>query len=185
MTATGQKRTSVKNLNMMIFNRKFLTLLAVLFMAFNPLTMTTAQNLDLAFQVREKASLAVVQFQGRADGRLDYSEKSIVTIEEMLVEASRYSKEMSAVDQKALVELMGSYVLEVAHRQYGGNYQWYGNRSQPVLVVGEPEFSVAIMTFDKIQGRLSGDPADNIVFFYNGFSERVKKAKRGDKALYL
>lgn len=93
-------------------------------MAFNPFTMTIAQNLDLAFQVREKASVAVVQFQERADGRLDYSEKSVATIEEMLVEASRYSKEMSAADQKALVELMGSYVLEVAHRQYGGNYQW-------------------------------------------------------------
>lgn len=144
-----------------------------------------AQSLDLGTQVREKANLAVAQFQERAGGRLDYSEQSIAAVEEMLAEASKYSKQMSAADGKALVELMGSYVLEVAHRQFGGSYKWNERRAQPVLVVGQPKFSVAIMTFDKIRGRLAGEKADNVVFFFRGFVERVRSAVPGTNALYV
>ncbi|WP_208509553.1 hypothetical protein [Variovorax paradoxus] len=125
------------------------------------------------------------QFQARAGGRLDYSEQSLATVEEMLAEASQYAKEMPAADVKALVELLGSYILEVGRRQHGGTYQWHEARSQPVLVGGPPKFSVAMMTFDKVRGRLSGDPADNIVFFYEGFSERAKTASPGTNALYI
>ena len=53
-----------------------------------------------------------------------------------------------------------------------------------LLVVGEPKFHVAIMTFDKVRGRLGGDDADNIPFFYEGFAARIRSAKRGTKALY-
>jgi len=127
----------------------------------------------------------VSQFQARAGERLDYSEESLATVEEMLAEASPYAKEMPAADVKALVELMGSYILEVGRRQHGGTYQWHEARSQPVLVVGQPKFSVAMMTFDKVRGRLLGDSADNIVFFYEGFSERAKTASPGTNALYV
>jgi hypothetical protein len=48
-----------------------------------------------------------------------------------------------------------------------------------------PQFHVAIITFDKVRGRLGGDKADNIQFFYQGFSERVRSAKPGTKALYV
>lgn len=145
----------------------------------------SAQGPDLAAQVREKAALAVSQFQARAGGRLDYSEQSLSIVEEMLAEASPYAKGMPPADVKALVELMGSYILEVGRRQHGGTYQWHEARSQPVLVVGPPKFSVAMMTFDKVRGRLSGDPADNIVFFYEGFSARAKTASPGTNALYV
>lgn len=139
----------------------------------------------MAAQVREKAALAVSQFQKRAGGRLDYSEQSLVIVEEMLAEASRYAKEMPPADLEALVKLMGSYILEVGHRQHGGTYQWHEARAQPVLVVGPPKFSVAIMTFDKVRRRLSGDQADSIVFFYQGFSARAKTASPGTQALYF
>ena len=169
----------------MTLYRIFLRLLPAIFVAGITLSPATAQDIDLGSQVLEKARLAVTQFQKRAAGRLDYSEQSIAVVEEMLAEASLYRKQMSAADEKALVELMGSYVLEVAHRQLGGSYKWHDGRSQPVLVVGQPKFSVAIMTFDKIRGRLSGDKADNIVFFFRGFVERVKSAKPGTNALYV
>lgn len=136
-------------------------------------------------QVRAKAELAVAQFQKRAGGRLDYSEKSLAVVEEMLDEASQYSKQMSSKDVTALTELLGSYILIVAHRKHGGAFQWYEARSQPVLVVGEPKYSIGLMAFDKVRGRLSGDKADNIVFFYEGFSARVKSAAPGVKALYI
>lgn len=144
----------------------------------------SAQGPDLAAQVKEKAALAVSQFQKRAAGRLDYSEQSLAVVEDMLAEASRYTREMPPSDVKALVELMGSYILEVAHRRHGGTFQWHDARAQPLLVVGLPRYSVAIMTFDKVRSRLAGDPADNIVFFYQGFSERAKTAQPGTRALY-
>jgi hypothetical protein len=141
------------------------------------------QALDV--QVLAKAELAVTQFQKRAGGRLDYSEKSLGAIEEMLDEAAQYSKQMPQTEVTALVELMGSYILAVAHRKYGGTLQWHGGRSQPTLVVGEPKFHVALMTFDKVRARVSGDKADNIVFFYEGFSSRVKSATPGTRVLYV
>lgn len=143
------------------------------------------QQPNLASQVRTKAELAVAQFQQRAGGRLDYSEKSLSVIEEMLEEASRYRTQMPQKDIEAIVGLIGSYILEVAHRKYGGVFQWHDQRAQPVLVVGEPRFHVAIMTFDKVRGRLSGDKGDNIPFFFQGFADKVKSAKPGTKVLYV
>ena len=142
------------------------------------------QDTDLHRQVAEKAQLAVAQFQERAGGRLDYSEQSIEMVEEMLAEAAQFAGQMPDTDQHALVQLMGSYILEVAQRQLGGSYQWHGGRDQPVLVVGEPEFSVAIITFDKVRGRLGGDEADNVVFFFRGFADRIASAVPGTNALY-
>lgn len=59
------------------------------------------------------------------------------------------------------------------------------DRDAPVLVVGEPRFRVAILTWDKTKGRLLGDEADNIPFFYAGFAGCVRSATDGVDALYL
>jgi hypothetical protein len=42
-----------------------------------------------------------------------------------------------------------------------------------------------LMTRDKVRGRLSGDAADNIPFFYSGFAERVRRAEPGTNAQYV
>ena len=169
----------------MTTHRFLVAILATLTILFTAVVPAQAQGIDLAAQVRDKAALAVSQFQKRAGGRLDYSERSLAAVEELLAEASPYAKEMPSTDVKTIVELMGSYILEVGHRQHGGFYQWHEGRSQPVLVVGQPKFSVAIMTFDKVRGRLSGDKADNIVYFYQGFAARAQKATPGTNALYI
>jgi hypothetical protein len=167
----------------MIFSRRMAVLTAVCTLAMR--APASAQGLDLATQVGNKAALAVDQFQKRAKGRLDYSEQSLAVVDDMLAEAFRHLKEISSDDVNSLVELMGSYILEVGRRKYGGVYQWFEADAQPVLIVGQPKFSIGIMTFDKVRGRLSGDKADNIVFFYKGFSARVKAAVPGTNALYV
>jgi hypothetical protein len=106
-------------------------------------------------------------------------------VEELLDEASQYEAQLDEPTKKALVELLGSYILAVASRAYGGEFRWFDQRDQPVLVVGEPAFHVAIITFDKVRGRLSGDEGDNIPFFYEGFAERVRAAIPGTRALYV
>jgi len=140
---------------------------------------------DLQTQIKEKAELAVSQFQKRAGGRLDYSEGSLAMVEEMLDEAAQYTSQMDQEEIDGLVQLMGSYILEVAHKNHGGSFYWHEQKDQPVLVVGEPSYRVAIITFDKVRSRLNGDKADNIVFFYQGFADRVRKATKGTDALYL
>jgi hypothetical protein len=116
---------------------------------------------------------------------LDYSEASLALVEELLDEASDHVDTMSEQTVRNLAEQIGCYILEVARRMYGGRYQWYGDRNAPVLVVGEPEFRVAMHTWDRVRGRLAGDEADNIPFFYDGFARRVRSATPGTDVLYV
>jgi hypothetical protein len=134
-------------------------------------------------QVQINAASAVEQFQNRAGGRLDYSPASLHVVEEILAGASTQSLKPEA--QEAIIELLGCYVLEVGCREFGGKWSWLEERKQPVLIVGEPAFHVAMITFDRVRGRLSGDAGDNIPFFYDGFAERARRAEPGSRALYV
>ena len=58
----------------------------------------------------------------------------------MLAEAS--AQVLTPASKEALIELLGCYILEVGFRQHGGRFSWYEERKQPVLVVGEPEFTL-------------------------------------------
>jgi hypothetical protein len=130
------------------------------------------------------AKIASTSEQRRGQG-LDYTHASLAVIEDMLAEAADFTSDMPAERLTALVQNFGCYILEVARREFGGRYLWHDQRDQPVLVVGEPAFRVAIITWDKVRGRLSGDKADNIPFFYAGFAERARQAEPGDDALYV
>lgn len=140
---------------------------------------------ELKEQVMDKAAFAVEQFQERAVSTLDYSEASLSAIEDMLDEASNFIDELPEEQINALTHLAGSYVLAVAANEFEGQFYWHEQQDQPVFVVGEPEFNVAIITFNKVRGRLNGEPADNLPFFYKGFAERARQAKSGDSALYV
>jgi hypothetical protein len=133
-----------------------------------------------------RAAASAVEMTDAADGRrLDFSEASLSVVEEMLEEASAFYEEATQEQRGIVAHEFGCYILEVARREFGGRYSWFTQRDQPVLVVGEPAFRVAMIARDKVQGRLSGDRADNIPFFYTGFAERVRKAEPGTDALYV
>lgn len=150
-----------------------------------PATGISAKEKSLSDQVHENAAQAVKQFQERANGKLDYSAASLAVVEEMLDEAAQHVADLKPISVEALVELMGCYILEVGFREHGGKFAWFEERKQPVLVVGEPAFHVAMIAFDKVRGRLSGDKGDNIPFFYQGFADRAKNAAPGTRALYV
>lgn len=140
---------------------------------------------NITTQIHEKAELAIAQFQERAEGRLDYSTTSLEAVDDILDEASDFVDEMPHEQIVALVNLMGSYILAVAHKEHGGNFYWHEAEKQPVLVVGEPNYKVAIMAINKVRSRLKGDKADSIPFFYKGLSEKIKSAEKGTDVLYL
>jgi hypothetical protein len=139
---------------------------------------------ELSDQIVRSARKAVVMSEDRG-GILDYSEASLAVVEEMLDEAGRWLTGLTPDQISTLVEDLGCYILEVGRREFGGRYQWHDGRDQPVLVVGEPAFRVALITWDRVRGRLGGDAGDNIPFFYAGFAGRARQAVPGTDALYV
>lgn len=135
--------------------------------------------------VVDTAKRAVDSFYDRANGGLDFSQGSLSIVDEMLDEASGYVAEMSESEITSLVQLLGCYVLEVARATYGGEYAWIDETKGPVLVVGEPATHIAIATWSKVRGRLSGDLGDNIPFFYQGFADLAKSCPRGKRVLFV
>ncbi|MBN6207464.1 hypothetical protein JYK21_13400 [Ralstonia pickettii] len=140
---------------------------------------------ELLQEVERLAAKALTDFNDRAEGRLDFSEASLQIVEEMLAEAALYRQDLEVDVIEGLVTRFGCYILEVGRRQFGGTYSWLEERSQPVLVVREPEAHIALMTWDRVRGRISGDAGDNIPFFFEGFAQRARTAPTGTRALYV
>jgi hypothetical protein len=136
-------------------------------------------------EVAAAAERAVTSLQARAGGRLDYSVASLAGVDEMLVEVSAYVAELDEAVVTGLVQQLGCYVLEVARRTYGGTYYWHDEGEQPILVVGEPAAHVALMTWSKVVGRLTGDAGDDIVYFFDGFAGKAATPEPGSNVLFL
>jgi hypothetical protein len=136
-------------------------------------------------EVTTAAERAVASLQARAGGRLDFSVQSLGAVDEMLVEASNYVAELDEAVVTGLVQQLGCYVLEVGRRAFGGEYFWHEEGEQPILVVGEPAAHVALMTWSRIVGRLTGDEGDDIVFFFDGFARKAGQPEPGSNVLFL
>lgn len=136
-------------------------------------------------EVGRMAREAVAQAQARPGSDLDFTPGSLRIIEEMLAEAAQYVDQLSDSQRTHIAQSFGCYVLEVGRREFGGAYLWHDQYDAPVLVVGEPAFHVAMVTWPRVAQRLKGDTADNIPFFYDGFVSRAKAQKPGDKALFV
>jgi len=140
---------------------------------------------EFADEIARAAEKAVAMCAARGSAILDYSESSLSVVEDMLSEAAAFTSEMTPDEINTLVQDFGCYVLAIGRREFAGRYLWHEERDQPILVVGEPKFRVAMMAWDRVRGRLSGDAADNIPFFYDGFAGRARQAVTGTDALYV
>ena len=139
---------------------------------------------ELQNDIARFAAEAVAQLTERAGGALDFSPASLHHVEEILGEASACRAELSDEIVSTLVERLGCYVLEVARREFGGEYFWH-DTEQPVLVVGEPAFHVALTAWEKVRSRLNGDASDNLPFHYAGFAQRARSAEPGMRVLFV
>ena len=136
-------------------------------------------------EVLATAERAVAALQDRAGGRLDWSVASLAAVDEMLVEVSDYVADLDEAVVTSLVQQLGCYVLEVGRRAFGGEYFWHEEGQQPVLVVGEPAAHVALMTWSKVTGRITGHAGDDIVFFFEGFAAKAAHPEPGSDVLFL
>jgi len=129
----------------------------------------------------ENAVQAAEEFQWATQVPLDFSPESMPGAEEVVAAAA-----VGGVDEETglwIVNLVGSYILHVAFTEHGGHFEMYQKRPQPVLVVGQPKFSVAMMAMDKVAKRLGGNPTDNLALFYDGFVQAIERAKPGSNTL--
>ncbi len=139
---------------------------------------------ELAQQIADAAENVAAVAEYRRGEPLDYSDSSLAVVEELLDEAAGWKDELGPEAFHNLAQSFACYILEVGRRAFGGRYCWYAQRGQPVLVVGEPAFRVALLAWDSVQARLAGDPAASIPFLYTGFAQRVRQAGPGTDALY-
>ena len=110
---------------------------------------------------------------------LDFSVDSLVIVENVLDEAADFYNDMSEEQRQNLVSTVGSYIFEVARRNFGGKYCWYDHLNQPIFVTGQPDFETSILAFDKVKGRLENGAEDNIPFYFAGYVESVKNKESG------
>ena len=96
-------------------------------------------------------------------------------VDDLLDEMSDYELDEETIYN--IYTMVGSYVFETARRNYGGKYYWIQEEQQPILVVGEPDFSVSIKAWEKVQGRLEKGVEDNIPFYIKGLKEHVERGK--------
>ena len=138
---------------------------------------------DIQDEVARTASCAVDALHGHPAGALDFSRKSLEVIEAALAEASHIIPRSQGINRVPWCNSSVATSLRWRGASSGGRYLWHNELQQPVLVVGEPQVHVAMVAWSKVQGRLAGDEADNISFFYSGFAERVTNAQARTRVL--
>jgi hypothetical protein len=135
-------------------------------------------------QMIDTSSKCVDRFQGRFIG-LNFSVESLKVVDNILEEVSEFKEDMNEGQINNVIQTVGSYIFEVARKNFGGRYFWYDQLNQPILVTGQPNFEISLLAFEKVKGRIQNGKEDNIPFFFQGYVERVNKAKPGDKAMIV
>lgn len=108
-------------------------------------------------------------------GDLDYTVQSLSLVDSILEGLREYE-----IDEETLSfisSMVGSYIFEVARKIFSGQYYWNYEKEQPVLVTGEPSYSISLYAFDKVKARLENGQEDNIPFYFDGYVSSVKKGK--------
>ncbi len=149
----------------------------------NPSEPLDEQQKEFIEMASNNAERIVSSFNEPFGGTLDYSEKSLSTLDEILSNFSEHQDEVDDEMKSDLIAQAGSYIFEVARRNFTGKYYWYDQLDQPILVTGQPNFEISFLAFEKVKMRIENGDEDNIPFFFKGYSERVKKGKVGDKAM--
>ena len=131
------------------------------------------------------AERIVRAFNSKYDGAFDYSIRSLNVLDSLIEDFSDFA---DLSDEEIIDDFCaqtGSYILEVARRNYGGVYFWEDRLEQPLLKTGLPNFEISILTFGKVKNRIVNGDEDNIPYFFKGYSERVRNAKNGEVVTFI
>lgn len=131
------------------------------------------------------AERIVRAFNTKYDGAFDYSIRSLNVLDNLIEDFSDFADFSDEEIIDDFCAQAGSYILEVARRSYGGVYFWEDELKQPMLKTGLPDSEITLLTFGKVKNRIINGDEDNIPYFFKGYSERVRKAERGDAVTFV
>ena len=127
-------------------------------------------------QVKLRAEEFVVSYGEKYKG-LDYSVQSLTELDYLLGELKSWV-DLSDDERNGIITNAASYILWVAKQQYNSIFYWSEKHAQPVLVIGEPDYRIALIAQDKVLNRIEKKDSD-IRTFYNKLKDRVQTATRG------
>jgi len=139
---------------------------------------------DYQDQARRLADLAVEAARQRPNSALNFTPDSLRVVDDMLAEAAAHTPPLTDERRRQVVQAFGCYVLEVARREFGGTYLWPEEDKGPMLVVGDLDFEITLVTWPRIAQRLDGNPTASLTAFYQQFADRTRAAKPGDKVAF-
>lgn len=143
--------------------------------------MSPEEQQKLALKIYDNAQKYIEDYD--EENELNYSENSLLSVNKFIEDQYQFGDPLNAEYNNEIMELVSSYVLEVARRIYGGNYTWNEGTTEPVLITGQPEFEISFSVYDKVRTRLETEHSENIIYYFNLFAEKVKNAKPGDKEM--
>lgn len=146
--------------------------------------MATAKN-ELYEEIQAWAQNAIFNSPTWSINQLDYSEKSISVVEMVLNEMAEKSLLLTEEQTIMITQEYGCYLLLTAHKLYGGEFFWSSEYEQPMLIVGEPDASIVLLTWHKVKGRLLGDKLDNVAYFIDEFAKAAFAPEAGKQLLYI
>lgn len=118
------------------------------------------------------AEAMAAQFKNKAN--LDFSVESLEILDKILEENTDVYRESDNETKRKIIIKAGSYIFEVARQNFGGNYYWYEQLDQPILVTGQPEYEMSLLAYEKVKGRFENGIEDSIPFFFEGYINGVK-----------
>lgn len=130
------------------------------------------------------AERIVRAFNPKYDGAFDYSIRSLNILDSLIEDYADFS---DPSDEEMIYDFCvqaGSYILEVARRNFGGVYFWEDDLKQPMLKTGFPDFEITLLTFNKVRNRITEGEEHNIPYFFKRYSEKVRKAEKGENVTF-
>lgn len=130
------------------------------------------------------AEKIVRAFNIKYDDAFDYSIRSLNILDSLIEDFADFT---DLSDEEIINDFStqaGSYILEVARRNFGGVYFWEDNLRQPMLKTGFPDFEITLLTYTKVKNRIINGEEDNIPYFFKRYSEKVRKATKGDNIIF-
>jgi hypothetical protein len=127
-------------------------------------------------QVTLRAEEFVINYGEHYKG-LDYSQQSLIVLDRLLDDYSQQWGNFPDEKKNEITTNASSYILWVASQQYGGNYYWSEEHVQPVLVIGEPDYRIAVMPQNTVRDRIEYGGSHAIASFYRKIAEDMQFAK--------
>lgn len=141
-------------------------------------------NNELYQEIEAWAQNAVFNSPTWSINQLDYSEKSVSVVEMILHDLADKSLLLHEEQITMMTQEYGCYLLLTAYKLYGGEFYWNEEHQQPMLIVGEPDATIVLMTWNKVRGRLLGDEADHVAYFFDQFTQAAKQPQAGTQVIY-